>query len=81
VLYYLLTRREPFDQYDDEEIPDVVMKGNVPDIADAAILSSTHSFDMTLLKVMKMCWEFDPKKRPSSRQVASILQEALIQLN
>jgi hypothetical protein len=28
-----------------------------------------------------MCWEFDPKKRPSSRQVASILQEALIQLN
>lgn len=81
VLYYLLTRREPFDKYNDDEIPVHVMEGNVPDIKDATILNSTHPFDMTLLKVVKMCWEYDPEKRPSSRQVASILQEALNKLN
>jgi serine/threonine protein kinase len=81
VLYYILTRREPFDKYNDDEIPVHVMEGNVPDIKDATILNSTHPFDMTLLKVVKMCWEYDPEKRPSSRQVASILQEALNKLN
>jgi serine/threonine protein kinase len=81
VLYYLLTRREPFDKYSDDEIPAHVMEGNVPDIEDATILNSTHLFDTTLLKVVKMCWEYDPKKRPSSRQVASILHEALNKLN
>jgi hypothetical protein len=55
------------------------MEGKVPRIKDATKLNSTHIFDTTLLKVMKMCWKYDPKKRPSSRQVASMLQKALEQ--
>jgi serine/threonine protein kinase len=79
-LYYLLTRREPFYEYKEDEVPDLVKEGKVPSIKDASILNSTHIFDKTLLKVMKMCWKYDPKKRPSSRQVASMLQEALERL-
>ena len=80
ILYYLLTRQEPYYENHSDEVPDRVMEGKVPSIKDAAILNSTHIFDTTLLKVIHICWQYDPKERPSSLQVASMMQEALEQI-
>jgi hypothetical protein len=54
-----------------------VKHGFVMNVTDPEILNSTHLFDTTLLKAMNLCWTFDPGERPTSREIADLLHEAL----
>ena len=38
---------------------------------------ATNPFDLSMQKAMKLCWTFDPKKRPGAREIADLLYEAL----
>jgi serine/threonine protein kinase len=77
VLYFLLTYNLPFVDMKTEEANDHVAQGGRLIVTDEEILGSTHLFDMTVLKAMDMCFVYDPKKRPSAREVANFLNRAV----
>ena len=77
VLNFILTGDVPFGNLTTKEAIAFVKSGGRMHVTNTAILSSTHPFEVSLLQAMDMCFEFDPKKRASARQVAALLQRAL----
>lgn len=66
VMWEVLTRKEPWSEVDRLLIPDLVMKGERPD------LPETYPIELTQL--IKNCWKQDPNARPSFRQILSYLE-------
>ena len=77
VLYFLLTGNLPFESMETEEANDYVAKGGRLKVTDEEILGSTHLFDVMVLKAMDMCFVYEPKERPSARDVADFLYRAV----
>lgn len=80
VLYFLLTNNFPFEDMKTVEANDYVAQGGRLNVTDEDILGSTHIFDTTVLKAMDMCFVYDPKDRPSAREVANFLHRAVQQI-
>ncbi|KAI2488639.1 protein tyrosine kinase [Fragilaria crotonensis] len=76
VFYVLLTRQWPFDKEEDEEAQNKVEHGERPEIP-RAVRDSKDSSDKALLKLTKMCWEQDPRKRPAALEVKDYIAAEL----
>lgn len=81
VLGFLLTNEEPFEDVSADSAEDKVTQGEIWKITNAAILNSTHPFDVNVQKAMEMCLQFEPTKRASAQEVADFLQKALDEYN
>ena len=77
VLYFLLTKKEPFDDISPADAIKLIEKGQRLEVTDKNILKSKHPFDSTVLKALDMCFVYEPKKRASARQVANLFDQAL----
>jgi len=44
------------------------------------IKSSTHPFNITILKALDLCFVYDPEKRSSAQEVAMLIHEAIEEL-
>lgn len=76
-MYFLLTKSVPFESMESSDAYDYVAEGGRVEVKDENILNSTHPFDTAMLKAMDMCFVYDPKARPSARQVANVIKSAL----
>jgi serine/threonine protein kinase len=83
VLYVLLMLEWPFSEVDYEEedcdaddyskfIGDQVIQGRRPFIPDD-VWNSSNAVEQALVMAIRMCFEPDPKKRVSARQVETFL--------
>ena len=79
VLYSILTRKVPFENEKRDKVPELVMRGGRPKIAQA-ILESQDPFDQSMLKAIQMCWIQDPKERATARQVQRFITSELERL-
>ncbi|CAJ1942806.1 unnamed protein product [Cylindrotheca closterium] len=79
VLYFMLTREYPWNDYPSKEVYEKVKKGKRPKISDE-ILASTHPFDEYMIKAIEMCYTQDQFKRPGAAEVAAKLQEGIDKL-
>ncbi len=79
VFYYLLTGQWPFKDEDLPKVTKLVLEGRLPELPEK-VLNSTHLFDVSVVNVMRKCMAFDPNERPSAREVANYLHEALSKL-
>lgn len=81
VLNFILTAQVPFPHLTDKQVAQQVSSGHRVQVTDPTILKSTHPYDRALLQVLDMCFEFDPAKRASARQVTNVLRDALDKLS
>lgn len=79
VLYFMLTRFYPWNDFSSKEVYEKVKKGKRPKISDE-ILESTHPFDKYMIKAIEMCYTHDQFKRPGAAEVAAKLQEGIDKL-
>lgn len=78
VLYFILTGKEPYDEFDRaEDVYKFVSDGGRATVENKRILESNHPYQKAMLKAMDMCFVFDPRERASARQVADLLHQAL----
>lgn len=68
LFYVLLTRLWPFDKEEDEDAQKKVEHGQRPKIP-PAVRNSKDPADKALLKLMTICWEQNPKRRPTALEV------------
>ena len=76
VLYYLLTRHEPWEDYKLKQVYDLVKLGQRPKIPDQ-IYQSTHIFERYMIKAMEMAWIHEHTERPGALEVANAIKEGL----
>ena len=74
VLYFLLTRRFPWKNVKADDVYEAVMNGERPPIP-KAILRSDDPFYKYTLRGINMCYEQNPRKRASAREVAEAIAE------
>jgi Protein tyrosine and serine/threonine kinase len=76
ILYMLMTSLWPFLDLTDEEAQDEVKKGIRPEFPED-VWNSSSSIIQDLKEVMFRCHEQDPKKRPTAREVETLLLQSL----
>jgi hypothetical protein len=76
VLYFLLTREDPWVGYRAKQIYAKVKDGERPSIPDEFQASDTI-FDRYMIQAMKMAWTQDMYERPSALEVAQKLKEGI----
>jgi hypothetical protein len=76
VLYYLLTRHEPWEDYKSKQVYDLVKLGQRPKIPDE-IYHSPHIFERYIIKAMEMAWIHEHRERPGALEVANAIKEGL----
>lgn len=79
VLYFMLTKEIPWDDFKSKEISTKVKKGERP-IIPAEILESTHPYDKYMVEAIKMCFTHDQEERPSAKEVALKLADGIKEL-
>lgn len=85
IFFRLICGHEPWNKLEDgekptkEEIHEKVKKGILPRIPDD-VLTSTDKEISAIRDAMIACYAFDPKERPTARQISSILQDTLEEL-
>jgi serine/threonine protein kinase len=82
VLFHILTTKSPRGKLKRErmeEVRQVVLDG-VPPEMDPEFAESTDPALVAIRTAIEMCYEPDPVKRPSSRQIAEVLMETLVEL-
>jgi hypothetical protein len=72
----LLQEEWPFQDLDEKEVKEQVIKGVRPSF-DEAVWNSADPVDQALKAAMRMCHLQSPAERASARQVALFLQEKL----
>lgn len=72
VFYFLLTKKKPFYDMDGDSAHEMASKGRKPVLKDS-ILKSKHPFDVAVRTIMDRCFELEPEKRPSSKEVRDYL--------
>lgn len=73
VIYLLLTGERAFHDIDEKSAIKEIVKGTQPSVNEK-ILTSDIPEDQALLHAMKMCFVYNPKERPSAREVSKYLQ-------
>ena len=76
IFYVLLTKEWPFDDMKDKAAQHEVKHGRPPPIS-ASIRNSTDPYTQALIKAAEMSWVYNPKERPSAREVESFLSQSL----
>jgi serine/threonine protein kinase len=85
IFFRLICGHEPWNKLEEggkptkEEIHEKVRKGILPRIP-KDILNSTDKEVSAIRDAMIACYAFDPKERPTARQISSILQDTLEEL-
>jgi serine/threonine protein kinase len=77
VLYFLLTGMTPFKGEKGGQVQDLFVQGQRPPIS-SEIQNSTHPFHIALRTMVIKCLDLDPAARPSSKEVADYLHDALL---
>ena len=78
VIYALTMNTYQFYNESSKVAKEKVIRGDRPPILPHVITRRRNSTIMdTLLHVMSLCFEHDPDKRPTSRQVANLLKDRL----
>jgi len=80
VLYYLLTGDQQWHSDSSDDAAKWALHGVRPEIPDS-LLESKHPFDVAAIKAIKACLRHDPKDRPTAREVADFLHDALLKAN
>jgi len=75
VLHFLLTGITTFHPYEKNAV-DYVLKGERPPIHEL-VVNSKDPYNIAMVKAIRMCWEEDPKKRASAKEVAAVLKDGL----
>lgn len=70
---------EPGGRPDKEEVSEKVKTGSLPFVPEF-IMNTTDPEMVTIRTAMLSCYTFDPEKRPSSREIATFLDEELNRL-
>ena len=76
IFYALLTKEEPFEDMESKAAQHEVKHGR-PSPISASVRNSTDPCTQALIKAAEMCWVYDPKERPSAREVESFLSRSL----
>jgi len=76
VLYFLLTRREPWENEGNHAIYDYVQEGKRPQFP-PNIVNSESIFDRYMIQAINMAWTHNPVERPGALQVAQRLMEGI----
>lgn len=79
VLYFMLTRTYPWNDYSSKEVYEAVRKGERPVIPNE-IQESDHPFDRYMIKAIQMCYTHETNERPGAFEVAAKLQEGIDRL-
>ena len=85
ILYRIICSHEPWNKLEKRGRPlsaELTMKvkaGMLPRIPEQ-VLQSNEPEIVAIREAMLMCWTFDPKKRPSSKDVATFLDDELTRL-
>jgi serine/threonine protein kinase len=76
VLYFLLTKTDPWVEFRSKTIYENVMEGKRPEIP-KEILESDSIYDRHMIQAIKMAWTHDQYKRPGALEVAQRLMEGI----
>ena len=79
LLFHILTTHSPRGKMKKErmdEVRQVVAKGIRPTVGEEFATSRDHSL-VAIRKAMQKCHEFDPKKRPTAREISNMLVKAV----
>ena len=76
-LYQLLARRHPFHNVQPFKIEAAIEEGQRPQLEDVSVAETGLYY---LSRVMKLCWEGNPKDRPTSQQIVEWLSASALQL-
>ena len=76
-LYQLLARRHPFHNLQRLYIEEAIERGQRPQIEDILV---AHAGLYYTSHVMKLCWDRNPTKRPTSQQIIQWLSASALQL-
>ena len=76
-LYQILARRQPFHNLKPQSIEVAIEDGKRPQLEDVPI-AEVGLYYMT--RIMKLCWDGNPVKRPSSQQVIEWLSASALHL-
>ena len=76
-LYQLIARRHPFHNIPPLIIETAIEEGQRPQLEDVSVAESGLYY---LSRVMKLCWEGNPKDRPTSQQIVEWLSASALQL-
>eukprot|EP00934_Nitzschia_sp_Nitz4_P007369 Nitzschia sp. Nitz4//scaffold21_size171442//96770//98158//NITZ4_002172-RA/size171442-processed-gene-0.19-mRNA-1//1//CDS//3329542444//7359//frame0 len=79
VLYFLLTRGEPWDGYRSKQLYPKVIRGERPIIPEH-LKESDHPFNRFMIEAIQMAWTHKMKERPAALRVAEKLREGLQEL-
>ena len=77
VLYFLLTGDQQWNSESSNRAASYAVRGTLPEI-DPKIAESTHPFDVAVIAEIKRCLQYNPEDRPTAREVADSLHEALV---
>ena len=76
VLYFLLTKADPWEGVRSKTVYDEVMAGKRPEIP-KEILESDSIYDRYMIQAINMAWTHDQYKRPGALEVAHRLMEGI----
>mmetsp|Transcript_60970 Transcript_60970/g.149275 ORF Transcript_60970/g.149275 Transcript_60970/m.149275 type:complete len:674 (+) Transcript_60970:227-2248(+) len=76
VLYFLLTRQEPWEDFKLRKVYHLVKMGQRPKVPDQ-IRNSTGIFEETMIRAMEMAWIHDRSHRPPALEVAKVIRQGL----
>ena len=79
VLYFLLTRQNPWRDVPAKDVYDLVMKGKRPKIP-TKILQSDELFHKYMIQALEMAYTHRAIERPGAREVAAKLKEGIDEL-
>lgn len=77
VTYQLLTEMNPFFTDCTGEFTAHIRNGNIPDLS---VIQYEGRVLPNLYRIMQACWEYDPTQRPSSSELVTMLQDAIMTL-
>lgn len=77
IFYSIATGAWPFQKEKKSKVGrNKIMNGERPDMTNSK-LDENNPFDQTFLKIIEMCWEQDPIKRATAREVQLTIEETL----
>ena len=71
-LYQMITRRHPYHDLLPQRIDSTVEAGERPKLQDVPIAETSYHY---LTRLMKVCWEDNPRKRPSTDEIITTLSQ------
>lgn len=80
IIYHILTGKQVWRaQYKKKDAEKAMILGELP-LIDDSIRNSDDPVDQALLNAFKMCYAYDPQKRPSAKDVARYLEDRWLAL-